>query len=204
MVETVSSETPTLEEIVKRYEGVRLYKVKERGIARAKNYGAKKAEGDVLLFLDADVYVTKDVVKKVSQIFQDPFVVGATCSNYPVRPRFSELLFFKFYNALIRLALSLPLIKLRHSRGEFIAVRKTCFEKVGGFNERLACLEDADLAHRLSKLGKFVFIKDLVVYESMRRIRKLGLFRTVLLWFENWLFYVIKSDVAAKEWKPVR
>jgi len=204
LVETVSEETGTLENVVEKHEGVQLYEIKERGIAKAKNYGTQKAHGNILLFLDADVFVTKDVVKQVSRVFKDPFVVGATCNNYPVEPKFSELLFFKFYNALIRLVLSLPPTKLKHSRGEFIAMRKAHFEKVGGFNERLVCMEDADFAHRLSMLGKFVFMKDLVVYESMRRIRKLGLFRTFMLWFKNWLFYIVKSDVVAKEWKPVR
>ena len=204
LVETVSEETETLENVVKKHENVQLYKINERGIAKAKNYGAQKAHGNILLFIDADVFVTKDVLKHVSQVFKTPSVIGATCNNYPVKPKFSELLFFKFYNTLIRLVLSLPPIKLKHSRGEFIAVRKAHFEKVHGFNERLVCMEDADLTHRLSMLGKFVFIKDLVVYESMRRIRKLGLFRTSILWFKNWLFFIIKSDVVAKEWKPVR
>ncbi len=204
LVETVSEETEALENVVEKHKGVQLYKIKERGIAKAKNYGARKAHGHILLFLDADVFVTKDVVKQVSRVFKDLSVVGATCNNYPVEPKFSELLFFKFYNALIRLVLSLPPTKLKHSRGEFIAVRKAHFEEVGGFNERLVCMEDAYLAHRLSMLGRFVFIKDLVVYESLRRIRKLGLFRTFMLWFKNWLFYIVQSDVVAKEWKPVR
>jgi cellulose synthase/poly-beta-1,6-N-acetylglucosamine synthase-like glycosyltransferase len=204
IVESVNNETKILEKIVKQHENVQLYKIKERGIAKARNYGARKARGDILLFLDADVFVTKDVVKRVSQVFQDPSVIGATCNNYPIKPKFSYLLFFKFYNALIRLVLSLPPMKFKHSRGEFMAVKKAYFDKIGGFNERLICLEDADLAHRLSMLGRFVFIKDLNVYESMRRIRKLGLVRTVMLWFKNWLFYVIKSNVVAKEWKPVR
>jgi cellulose synthase/poly-beta-1,6-N-acetylglucosamine synthase-like glycosyltransferase len=204
LVETVSEETKDLENIVKKHAGVQLYKIKERGIAKAKNYGAQKAHGDILLFLDADVLVTKDILKQVSQTFQDPSVIGATCNSHPIKPRFGELLFFKFYNALIRLVLSLPSMKLKHSRGEFIAVRKAYFSRIGGFNEHLVCLEDADLAHRLSVLGRFVFIKDLVVYESMRRIRKLGLFRTIVLWLKNWLFYIIKNSVVMKEWEPIR
>ena len=204
LVETVSDETSDIEKIVKEHKNVQLYKIKERGIAKAKNYGAQKARGSILLFLDADVFVTKDVVEKVSQVFKDATVIGATCNNYPIEPKFSELLFFKFYNALVKLVLSLPLMKFKHSRGEFIAVRKAHFNKIGGFNEHLVCLEDADLAHRLSMLGKFIFIRDLVVYESMRRIRKLGLFRTIMLWFKNWLFYVIRNGVIIKEWEPIR
>ena len=204
LVETVSEETGILENVVKKHEGVQLYKIKDRGIAKAKNCGAQKAHGDILLFIDADVFVTKEVVKQVCRVFEDLSVIGATCNNYPIEPKFSELLFFKFYNALIRLVIILPATKFKHSRGEFIAVRKAHFNKIDGFNEHLVCLEDADLTRRLSVLGKFIFINDLVVYESMRRIRKLGLFRTIMLWFKNWLFYVIRNGVIIKEWEPIR
>lgn len=204
LVETVSEETGILENIVKKHDSVKLYKIKERGIAKAKNYGARKAHGNILLFLDADVFVTKDIVKQVLLVFEDSSVVGATCNTYPAEPKIGELLFFKFYNTLVRLVLSLPIIRFKHSRGEFITVRKLCFKKVGGFDERLVCMEDTDITHKLSVLGKFVFMKDLVVYESMRRIRQLGLFRTFMLWTKNWLFYIAKRNVIAREWKPVR
>lgn len=204
LVETISEDTALLEHVIRKHHAVQLHKITKRGIARAKNRGAQKAQGNILLFLDADVFVTRDATKKVARVFKDSTVVGATCNNYPAEPTIGELLFFRFYNALIKLMLDLPLTRFKHSRGEFMAVRKTHFEKIGGFNERLACMEDADLAQRLSMVGRFVFIKDLVVYESMRRIRKLGLFGTFVLWFKNWLYYTIKNSVIAREWKPVR
>lgn len=205
LVETISDETAVLEKTVEEHKNVQLYKIKERGIAKARNYGAQRASGSILLFLDADVLVTKDLVEKISRVFQNPRVVGATCNFYPVKPKFNELVFFKFYNTLIRLVLGLPLIKrLKHTSGIFIVVRKAHFNLIGGFDERLICLEDGDLAYRLSFLGRFVFIKDLVVYESLRRIRKSGLFRTVKSWVQNWLFYVLTGNVVVEEWKPVR
>jgi glycosyltransferase involved in cell wall biosynthesis len=205
LVETVSDETVILEKIVEEHKNVQLYKIKERGIAKARNYGAKKARGSILLFLDADVLITRDSIEKILEVFENPLVCGATCSFYPVKPNFNELLFFKFYNALVRLALSLPLIRrFKHTSGTFIAVRKIYFDMIGGFSEHLACLEDGDLAYRLSSLGKFVFIKDMFFYESLRRARKLGLFKTVKSWFQNWLFYILTGNVAVEEWKPIR
>ena len=204
IVETVSDETPLLEKALEKHKGVQLYKIEHRGIAKAKNYGAEKASGDILIFLDADVLVTKDLVQKVTAVLQDAAIVGATCNNYPIEPKISELFFFKLYNPLIRLVLNLPSRKIKHSRGEFIAVKRVHFEEIGGFNEHLACLEDGDLARRISKLGRFVFIKDLTVYESMRRFRGQGQFNTIMLWFKNWLFFFVNSGVVSKEWKPVR
>ncbi|MDH5441952.1 MAG: glycosyltransferase, partial [Candidatus Bathyarchaeota archaeon] len=40
-------------EIAKRFTD-KVYQINERGISRAKNYGAEKASGNILVFLDAD------------------------------------------------------------------------------------------------------------------------------------------------------
>lgn len=43
---------------------------KNRGAARARNEGAKEAEGDVLLFVDADVILERDTIGKLAETFQ--------------------------------------------------------------------------------------------------------------------------------------
>ena len=44
----------------------KVFVVRERGIAKARNYGAKQACGDVLIFLDADVTTPADFVERRS------------------------------------------------------------------------------------------------------------------------------------------
>lgn len=186
-------------EIAKRFTD-KVYVLRKRGIARARNYGAERACGDVLVFLDADVVTTTDFVEKVLETFSDSTVVGATCSIMPVKPRFHEKVFFYLHNSLTRI-----LTRFKpHSRGEFFVVRRSEFLKVSGFNESLPCSEDHELAFRLSKRGRFVFIKDLTVYESLRRFRKLGLFRVVGIWLANYLSFVIRGKNVSKIWLPVR
>jgi len=183
----------------------RVYKVWEQGISKARNYGARHSHGEILIFLDADVIPPRDFPEKVAETFEDPRVVGATCAIMPSSPSFIERVFFVFYNRLIRISGLLPYTKFkRHSRGEFIAVRKNEFQRVGGFNESIACLEDYDLAARLARLGKFAFIEDLTVYESVRRIRSLGLLRTVWIWLVNFMSFILRGEPIAKVWKPVR
>lgn len=186
-------------EVARRFTN-KVYVLRERGIARARNYGAKRACGDVLVFLDADVITTTDFVEKVLETFSDSTVVGATCSIMPVKPRFHEKVFFYLHNSLTRiLARFKP-----HCRGEFFVTRRSEFLKVNGFDERLPCSEDHELAFRLSKRGRFVFIKDLTVYESLRRFRKLGLFMVVGIWLANYLSFVIRGKNVSKVWLPVR
>ncbi len=171
-----------------------------RGISKARNLGAKHAEGEVLLFLDADVDAPSTAVERVLQALGDPRVVGATCKVMPRQSGVVDRIFFQFYNALLR-----SVCKIRpHSRGEFLAVKKKAFLAVNGFDEDLPCLEDHDLAYRLSRLGKFVFVGDLTVYESMRRFRKLGISEVVGTWVVDYLFFLLRGKPLSMVWKPVR
>lgn len=180
----------------------RVYSIKKRGIAVGRNYGAKHANGDILVFSDADVTFPLDFAEKTRKAFEDAHVVGATCNIMPnpSQSRLGITLFFYFYNALIRV-----ISKIKpHSRGEFLAVRKTAFLSSKGFDENMPCLEDHELANRLSKLGKVVFIRDLTVYESMRRIEKLGFRRVLGTWFIDYVSFMIRRRPVSKVWQPAR
>lgn len=186
-------------EIARRFTK-KVYQTSKRGIAKAKNYGATHATGNLIVFLDADIKVPTNFADKLYETFKNPRVVGATCHIMPEHGTFVERAFFKFYNILIQAtAMFKP-----HARGEFFAVRKERFMQVGGFDESLPCLEDHDLAHRLSKLGKFVFINDLTVYESMRRFRKMGFLKVVGTWITDYIFLLFRGKPLSKVWQPVR
>ena len=178
----------------------KVYRIHERGIAKARNYGAYQSTGDIIVFLDADVMPPLDFVKKILDVFRDSRTVGATCKIVPEHPRTSELIFFSLYNRLIQFSARF----LPHSRGEFIAVRREDFVQTGGFDERLPCLEDHDLAFRLSKLGRFVVVSDLYVHESMRRVRKSGLDAVLMMWIANYVSFILLGRTISKTWRPVR
>jgi len=178
----------------------KMYQINKRGIARAKNYGAKKANGDILVFLDADVHPNLDFVKKVLRTFNDTMNVGATCNVMPLHAKSNEVFFFHFYNCLIRFV-----SRFRpHCQGKFFAVKKEFFQRINGFNEDLPCLEDHDLAFRLSNLGKVVFIRDLTVYEFPRRFRKVGLLKVVITWSMDYLSFMLKGKPISNIWPAVR
>jgi len=186
-------------EIAKQFTN-KVCSIRERGISKAKNHGAQQSSGDILVFLDADVKPPANFAEKVLKIFNDTAVVGATCHIVPEHPNLSETVFFQFYNLLIRICSKFK----PHSRGEFLVVKKKSFLAVGGFDETIPCLEDHELTHRLSKLGKFVFVKDLVVYESLRRFRKLGFFKVVGTWITDYVSFMLRGKPISKAWSPVR
>ena len=188
-------------EIARRFTE-KVYSIKKRGISVGKNYGAKHAKGDILVFLDTDVIFPLDFAEKTKKAFKDVTVVGATCNIMPNpnQSRIGATIFFYFYNALIR-----AFTKIKpHSRGEFFVVRKTAFLRAKGFDENMPCLEDHELANRLSKLGKFVFIRDLTVYESLRRFQKLGFWRVMGTWLMDYIFFMVRRRPVSQVWQPVR
>jgi len=193
-------------EIARRYTD-KVFRITERGISKAKNLGAKYAQGDILVFIDADVAVRDDFLPKVTRIFQNPDVVGATCNIMPAQPKLFEFIYFSLLNLFIRFSIKafLPKTKFKlGSRGEFFAVRKKEFLEIGGFNAKIACLEDFDITFRLFEFRKFEFTEDLVVFESMRRIRKLGLLKVLSVWTTEFLVYLMYGVPKSRVWEVVR
>ena len=186
-------------QIAKRHAD-KVYSIKKRGIANGRNHGAKHANGDILIFLDTDVVFPLDFVEKTRKVFEDPAVVGATCNIMPSQFKLDIVVFFIFYNWLLRFITRVK----PHSRGEFFAVRKTAFTRANGFDESLPVLEDHEFAYRLSKLGKFAFISDLTVYESSRRFRKLGFWHVIGSWFIDYMYFMLRGKPLSKMWRPVR
>ncbi len=177
-----------------------VYQIEERGISKARNYGVRQASGDLVIFLDADVDPPPDFVEKVLERFNNDAIVGATCCIMPKQPKLLERAFFCLYNILLRFCANIK----PHSRGEFFAVKKSEFLKINGFNENMPCLEDHDLALRLAKRGKFSFMKELTVYESLRRFRKLGFSKVLGTWFMDYVSFVLRKKPVSEVWQPVR
>jgi len=178
----------------------KVYVLNKRGIGRARNYGAYKSSGEIIVFMDADVDPPRNFLKKILSVFNEKSVVGATCNIMPKNPNPFEYAFFRFYNLLLRLFTYFK----PHSRGEFLAVRREAFVRAGGFNESLPCLEDHELVFRLSKIGKFIFLNDLIVYESMRRFRRMGFLKVLKLWISNYISLFLFHKTISKSWEPVR
>src|SRR3989338_1544530 len=127
---------------------IRLIKHKtNQGVATARNTGAKNAKNDVLLFIDSDVMVMPDSVKKVYDAFKDPSIsvyegiAAKKASNKGFGP---SLIALQWYYS-----------HLKHKDGQtlsslFFGIRKKVFDEFNGFNENLksvAC-EEFELGQR--------------------------------------------------------
>jgi glycosyltransferase involved in cell wall biosynthesis len=68
--------TDNTAKIVKKIKGVVLLKQNHKGPAVARNFGAKKSRGEILLFTDADCIVEKDWIKQMIEPFKKNEIIG--------------------------------------------------------------------------------------------------------------------------------
>jgi glycosyltransferase involved in cell wall biosynthesis len=159
-----------------RQAGWKVVTQQKPGISQARAEGFAAASADIIASTNADTCVGPDWLAKIYNGFADPNVV---CVFGPVRFIEEKTAFDKFMNRLALFLYKLShILKSDHATGENFAVRRSAYEKIGGFNVSLPTAEDVDLVYRISKTGKMLFLPDLIAFTSNRRLKKqkLGFF----------------------------
>jgi len=174
-----------------------------QGIARARNAGARHAQGDVLVFVDADVLVPPALLEAVHDAMSDPGCVGGGV-DVEYRPRRLSMRFY--VGAWRQIARRMELVQ-----GATQFCRRDVFEQVGGYDEQAWMGEDVDFYRALKRLaratgGTVRLIEQPRVQASSRRFDGWPLWKT-LLW-TNPLFIALfrhrKAFWAGWYRRPVR
>lgn len=136
------------------------------GAAAARNHGARMAQGDLLLFTDADCEPLPDWIARMTAPFTDSCVVGAK-GVYRTRQRslvarFAQAEFQEKYDRLNKAAPSIDFVDTYSA-----AYRRSVFEAQGGFDSTFMLDEDQELSFRMSESGhKLVFVPDAAVFHQ--------------------------------------
>ncbi len=174
-----------------------VFQEKKKVISIVRNKGAKNAKGKFLIFIDADTLIPREAIKKiVGELASGAVVVGCKIMPHPLN--FFEKLVFGVLNFILQLSA----IRLAAFSGNCVGYKKNVFDQVSGFDtERVAC-EDHDLSNRVAKHGRAVFLNDLVVLTSNRRVANLGLLLMMLEWAKSTIFYIF--GIRRKKYKITR
>ena len=190
-----NSEDNTLE-IAKKLSD-KVYSEKIRVIAAVRNTGAYHASSKYLIFVDADTFIPKELVHGFACAMQKgAVVVGCKVMPYPIN--FFEKIVFEFFN----LILYSSVLHGAAFSGNAVGYNKKTFEKLKGFDEQRVASEDHDLSNRASRVGKAVFLNNVTVLTSNRRIANLGLLWVVSGWAKTTLFYLF--GVRRKKYRITR
>jgi len=179
----------------------------KQNISIGKNGGAKKARGEYLVFLDADVCVpdiNSFFQKAESILLSNPKIVGLTVAIrvFPENENLGDKIIFpvfNFYNLILNNYLGIGA-----AVGEFQMVRRDVFEKLGGYDERLVASEDYEFFQRLAKEGKTYFAKGLKIYHTGRRGHQIGWPKLLSQWVLNGFSVAFRKRAYTKEWKVIR
>lgn len=138
----------------------------ERGRAVQMNTGARHAHGEALLFLHADSALHPEALAHVRRTLRDPRIVGGTFT-----------LSFDRDEPLLRVYAFCTRFRFRyfHYGDQGIFVRRSVFERLGGFKE-IPLMEDVDFLRRLYRAGR-VALLPFPVTTSARRFTRRGAFR---------------------------
>lgn len=145
--------------------------------AAARNLGARRAGGSVLLFVDADVEVRPDAVARIRSRFEADPGLTALFGSYDDSPSAPGVVsgFRNLLHHHVHQNAEGPATTFWTGLG---AVRREAFESVGGFDETVEFMEDIDLGMRLSAAGARIELDPLVQGTHLKRWSLWSMVRT--------------------------
>jgi GT2 family glycosyltransferase len=176
----VSKEKIVIERLDRK--GIRVSLIeKDLNPAQARNEAAKIAQGEILAFIDDDCLVPKDWISKAVKYLdrEEIGLIGGPAipfKNEPFRYRLAGYLVSSFFVSGF-LGNRHKILSSAHQSNDYDLilannfVRKTSFEKVGGFDKDQFPAEDYDLYFKLKKAGyKMLYVPEIFVWHKAKPI----------------------------------
>lgn len=183
---------------IARAKGTKIIFEPHNQIAKARNTAAQHAQGEWLIFLDADSWLNSEVLKLAIQKLESRQVCGGGA-------------LLKFDGKVGWAANVMSVIwnwaspKLGLAGGAFLFCLRDAWLEVNGFDEKLYAAEDVSFSKRLKKWGrqkgmKFIIITDAAITTSSRKLDWHGQWSIVLHLILLVLPGALKSRKRTKLW----
>jgi hypothetical protein len=154
-------------------------KVQHQHIAATRNSGGKNAQGDILIFVDADTRISSAAVESALKALRQ----GAAGGGFLV-----ELEGFVPWWAVAIMPLATAICRrLKICGGACLFCTKSTFDQTGGFDEVYFAAEDLAFVRDVKRVGKFCIPRELVITSS-RKFQEMSFLRLIpltfrLIWF---------------------
>jgi len=182
-------------EIAKKYGSKTLVYTDIKHPSAQRNEGAKIAQGDNLLFLDADTVLTPGFLTCSIKEFEDRKLVAAAFYIKFNPNRW----YYNLYSFISNTACFLKQkSKYPAAIGAGLLAKREAHEAVKGFDLSVVLSEDCDYCARLSHKYKFRMLKNCRLLYSARRIEKEGFVRSGLKWLLIGIFTITNQRIKKK------
>ncbi|HWQ72239.1 MAG TPA: glycosyltransferase [Desulfitobacteriaceae bacterium] len=134
-------------EIALVYDFVVITREDAKNMSKIRNAGAKIARGEIIATIDADNWMTDNMLTEIDRMLMNGKYIGGGV-RWKTEKKFS---LGTFFTVLILIPL---LIKFRCPSAGILWCYKKDYQAINGFNENQRMLEDAEFSLRLRKWGK--------------------------------------------------
>ncbi len=190
-------------EVARRaYPKVRIVNRKERGVGIACNAAARIAKGKLLMFIDADTSITRNLLGAYEKAFADREVVAATGPIIPLE-KTTKAIAFGYRMVSVHIVKFFMGIGKPSTISSNLMVRRSSYLKLGGFSTTMNTYYDWDLSNRLSKVGRIVFVEGAVARTSVRRVERWGMLKYFAFHTGNVIKYNLFHE-PEQEYEPIR
>jgi len=216
-------ESPATRELVAGAPGVRYVAEPSPGLSRARNAGVRAARGSIVAFTDDDVRVTPNWIAAMDHVFRDPSISVVTGLVLPAELQSDSQLIFELgtggfgqgyqrreYDARFFLRRRrYGAAVWRIGAGASMAIRKSLFERVGYFDERLGagaagCSEDSEFWYRVLADGGTCCYDPRVVVHHYHRREIAGLKRQMYLYLRGHVAALMIQFSRHRHWGNLR
>lgn len=177
-----ASEDRTVD-IASQYADKVIQQVSE-GVGGARNDGVKIAKYDIIATTDADCEPMKDWLESIYIQFRENDIVAISGSLEPFdfsnMRKVEQYVYKGLFEASNWILVVASVFGYFHLCGANSAFDRNIFMEIGGYMP-LAYADDIELFTRINKKGQVQFDKNMQILYSVRRIKKIGLVKYILL-----------------------